>query len=243
MNKRSLLLCTLGLMLAGTLALVARAQEQRVALDQLPAAVRTVILKEAGGGAIQEIEVETVGGETVYEAEVLREGKKFDIRVAADGTLLGQEVEQEGSTTAGAGEEQERAIKEAEVPPAALEALQKLAGGAKFTEFAEEIEHGRKFYEGSWKNTDGKNVDALVTAAGDLVEMEEEVAAAVVPAVVMTAAKQAAGQDGKVFCEKKTLILYEVKYRQDGKVHEVLYTADGRLVEKSVEPGDGDKDD
>jgi len=66
----------------------------------------------------------------------------------------------------------EREVTEAEVPPAALAALKKLAGAAAFTEFAEEVEHGRKFYEGSWKGPDG-NVDAVVTPTGDVVEIEE----------------------------------------------------------------------
>ncbi|MCC6358057.1 MAG: hypothetical protein IT450_04885, partial [Phycisphaerales bacterium] len=56
-------------------------------------------------------------------------------------------------------EDYEKKVKEADVPAPALAALKKLAGGAAFTEFAEEVEHGVKYYEGSWKGPDG-NVDA-----------------------------------------------------------------------------------
>src|SRR5262245_37891783 len=70
-------------------------------------------------------------------------------------------------------QEQEREVKEADVPAAALNALKKQAAGAAITEFSEEIEHGHKFYEGSYKSATGNKVDVLVTEAGDLVEVEE----------------------------------------------------------------------
>jgi hypothetical protein len=135
--------------------------------------------------------------------------------------------------------EQERSVKEAEVPAAALAALKKLAGGAAFTEFAEEIEHGHTFYEGSWKGPDG-NVDALVTAAGDVVEIEEIIPAEKVPGAVREMAAKEAGKDAKVTYERKTLYLYEIKFKKDGKGREMLFTADGR---RTHEEDDGDEDE
>lgn len=138
-------------------------------------------------------------------------------------------------------QEQERQVKEAEVPPAALAALKKLAGGAALTEFAEEIEHGIKYYEGSWKGPDG-NVDALVTEAGDLVELEERVPADKVPGGVRSAVEKEAGKDAKTSWERKTLYLYEAHFKKDGKGRELLYTADGRRFREESD-GDGDEDD
>ncbi len=126
-----------------------------------------------------------------------------------------------------AGGDQERKITEKDVPPAALAALKKLAGAAAITEFAEEIEHGHKFYEGSWKGPDG-NVDALVTESGDLVEIEETIAADKVPAAVRAATAKDAGKDAKPTFEKKTMVLYEAHYTKDGKEHEAVLTPDGR---------------
>ncbi len=63
--------------------------------------------------------------------------------------------------------EVERKVTEAHVPAAALATLKKLAAGAKITEFAEEIEHGHTFYEGSWKARSGAKMDVLVTKTGD----------------------------------------------------------------------------
>lgn len=123
--------------------------------------------------------------------------------------------------------EQERQVKEAEVPKAPLDALKKLADTNAIIEFAEEIEHGNKFYEGSWKGPGG-NVDALVTEAGALVEIEEVVAADKVPAKVRAEAEKLAGKDAKVTFEKKTMILYEIHFDKGGREHEAIFTPDGR---------------
>jgi uncharacterized membrane protein YkoI len=67
--------------------------EVDVTLDQVPDAVRATILKEAAGHKIEEIERETRGGRTVYEAEWEVDGKEIEIKVAPDGTLLSKDVE------------------------------------------------------------------------------------------------------------------------------------------------------
>lgn len=122
-------------------------------------------------------------------------------------------------------EDYEKKVKEAEVPAPALAALKKLAGGAAFTEFAEEVEHGVKYFEGSWKGPDG-NVDALVTESGDVVEIEESMPAGKVPAAVRAAAEKAGGKDGTF--ERKTLYLYEIHFKKDGKTHELIFGANGQ---------------
>lgn len=140
-------------------------------------------------------------------------------------------------------EEQEREVKEAEVPKAALDALKKLAGAASFTEFAEEIEHGHKYYEGSWKGPDG-NVDALVTDAGAVVEIEEAIPADKVPAAVRGEAEKAAGKEAKLLWEKKTMVMYEVHFTKDGKGREMIFTPEGHHQQgEGDEDGDKDEDD
>lgn len=67
--------------------------EKEVTIDQVPAAVKATLLAEAKGATIQEIEMETKDGKTVYEAEVIIDGWEVDIVVASDGTLLGKETE------------------------------------------------------------------------------------------------------------------------------------------------------
>jgi hypothetical protein len=124
-----------------------------------------------------------------------------------------------------AAQDGEREVKQADVPAKALVGLKKVAGEATFTEFAEEVEHGHKFYEGSFKGPDG-NVDVLVTEAGDLVEVEESIPAAKAPEAVRMAAQQQA-EKGATF-ERKTLYLYEVHFKKNGKDNELIFTTDGR---------------
>ena len=149
---------------------------------------------------------------------------------------------QSASPQAPKAQEFERKVTEAEVPAAALAALKKLAAGAKITEFAEEIEHGQTFYEGSWTDPSGANVDVLVTPTGDLVEIEEQVSTDKVPAAVLKVAQKAAGKDPPLAFEKKTMILYEVKFQKGDSRHELLLTPDGRRVEEQVEKGKSSED-
>ena len=136
--------------------------------------------------------------------------------------------------------ESERKVTEAEVPKAALKALVKMARNAEITEFAEEIEYGSTFYEGSWKSKAGADVDVLVTKEGAVVEIEESIAADKLPAAALKAAKKAAGKNAEFSCEKKTMILYEIKFTKDGARHEVLLTPDGRKAEEEIEKGKAD---
>ena len=127
--------------------------------------------------------------------------------------------------------ERERTVKESEVPKAALEGLRRHASNATFTEFAEEIEHGHTFYEGSYKGASG-HVDVLVTDTGDLVEVEEAISGDKAPAAVQAEAQKAAGKDAKLRYEKKTMVLYEVHFKQGSEGREILLTPDGRLVQE-----------
>jgi len=138
--------------------------------------------------------------------------------------------------------EQERKVAENEVPKAALESLKRISAGAAITEFAEEIERGQKFYEGSWKGPNG-SIDALVTEAGDLVELEEVIAVDKVPAAPRAEVEKEAGKDAKITWEKKTYILYEAHYKKDGRGREVLLSPDGRRHQEEVEKEEGGEED
>ena len=68
--------------------------EKGVTIDQVPAAVKATILKEAGDNKIDEIEEVSIDGEVAYyEAEWDSGGKEIEIKVAPNGKLLSREVE------------------------------------------------------------------------------------------------------------------------------------------------------
>jgi len=160
--------------------------------------------------------------------------------VAASEQKAKKKAEQLAPPEAAQEKEVERKITEADVPEAALATLKKLAAGAEIVEFTEEVEYGHTFYEGTWKNPAGANVDVLVTPTGDLVEIEEQVSTDQVPAATLKVARKAAGKKADLAFEKKTMILYEVKFQKDDVGYEMLLSPDGREVEKEVTKGKPD---
>lgn len=68
--------------------------EEQVALASLPAAVKTAIEHNAGGGRIVLVESISKGGVVeAYEAHVRRAGRTREIKVGADGRSISQEQE------------------------------------------------------------------------------------------------------------------------------------------------------
>jgi hypothetical protein len=65
-----------------------REKETKVGLDQVPPAVKAAIEKEVAGGTLQEIEMEKCCGGAVYEVEYVRDGRKTEVKFAADGTVM-----------------------------------------------------------------------------------------------------------------------------------------------------------
>ena len=84
-----------GLLVFGmSTALAGNETEKDVTIDQVPAAVKATILKEAGDNKIEEIEEVSQDGKVVYyEAEWKSGGKEIEIKVDPSGKLLSKEVE------------------------------------------------------------------------------------------------------------------------------------------------------
>lgn len=73
-----------------------KAQDEReIKLDEAPAAVKATILKEADANKVDEVNEVTQDKKVTYEAEFKANGKEVEVKVAADGTLLKREVEEE----------------------------------------------------------------------------------------------------------------------------------------------------
>lgn len=71
-----------------------REQEREITLDQLPAAVKAIVLEEAGDHQILEVEEVRLGADLYYEADWLADGMEVEVQVAPDGTLIGREIEE-----------------------------------------------------------------------------------------------------------------------------------------------------
>ncbi len=71
------------------------AQDEIVTLEQLPPAVRKTLQRESTGGTIGEIEKETKQGRVIYAADVMLDGRKYEVEIAANGILIKKELEEE----------------------------------------------------------------------------------------------------------------------------------------------------
>ena len=156
--------------------------ETEVSIKEVPAAVKATLLAEAKGGTIEEIEMETENGRTVYEADVIIDGQEVEIQVAPDGTLLGKEIEDndddEGDDDDDEGDDEDEDEDEEEVSlddvPAAVKAtILKEAAGAEIEEVVKETEDGQTVYEAEFK-ADGKDIEIEVATDGTLLERETE---------------------------------------------------------------------
>jgi hypothetical protein len=70
--------------------------EQVIALDKLPDAVKTAIINASEGGTVKKVISEQENGKTTYEAEAVIGGQEFEIKVDADGKVLEKKAEQDG---------------------------------------------------------------------------------------------------------------------------------------------------
>ncbi len=62
--------------------------EQEVTLDAIPPAAKAAIEKRAGSGKITKVETVTKGQTMIYEAAVVKRGKRSEILVGSDGSTV-----------------------------------------------------------------------------------------------------------------------------------------------------------
>ncbi len=134
-----------------------------------------------------------------------------------------------------------------QVPPAVRQAILKLAGDAKIDEIERERKNGVVLYEAEWE-VHGREAEVTLTASGEVIEFEEEVAASDVPdAVRQLAAKKFPG-DSKITYERITMHFYEIEGKVAGRERELLVTPAGKILHAEDEDDDdhdhdGDHDD
>lgn len=81
---------------ASTRACPARKEKAKgkcVTLAQLPIAVRATIKAQAGNGKIGKIEKGCENGMVVYEAEIIKNGKKSELTVTANGKVKPEDAD------------------------------------------------------------------------------------------------------------------------------------------------------
>ncbi len=143
----------------GLLALPAdgRADEEKVPLEKVPAAVIKAVKDKFPGAKIKEAEKEEEDGQTLYELELTYEGHKYDVTAKADGTIT----------------EIEKQIKPADLPQAVSQALKAKYPKAEI-EKAEEVTKGaKKTYKVIVVTATKKTLEVVLDPSGNILEEEE----------------------------------------------------------------------
>ena len=146
-NKHWIVAAALSVSLAGSIVLIARAEEekegdeQKIKLTEAPAAVQESLKKESKGAKIETVDKEMKDGKTVYEADAMVDGKNWEIIVDGDGKVVSKKLDAEEGEKGEKGEKDEKDEKDehgAMVPldqvPAAVKATFAKEAGARGSE-------------------------------------------------------------------------------------------------------------
>ena len=69
--------------------------EVKMSIDQVPPAVKAALMREAGGAMIKSVDKEEDHGKVIYETDVMMNGKNWEIKVDANGNLVGKKIDNE----------------------------------------------------------------------------------------------------------------------------------------------------
>jgi hypothetical protein len=137
-------------------------------------------------------------------------------------------------TTIAFGQESERKIQRADLPPAVEKAVAAQSQGATIKGFSQEKENGQTFFEAEM-TLNGHSKDVLIDTNGAVVEVEEQVSLDSLPAAVKDGLQAKAGKGKILKVESITkhdqLVAYEAKVATGGKKSEVQVGTDGKPLD------------
>jgi uncharacterized membrane protein YkoI len=137
-------------------------------------------------------------------------------------------------TTIAFGQESERKIQRADLPPAVEKTVAAQSQGATIKGFSQEKENGQTFFEAEM-TLNGHSKDVLIDTNGAVVEVEEQVSLDSLPAAVKDGLQAKAGKGKILKVESITkydqLVAYEAKVATGGKKSEVQVGTDGKPLD------------
>ncbi|MBI2434371.1 MAG: PepSY-like domain-containing protein [Candidatus Hydrogenedentes bacterium] len=238
-----LVLAALG---AGIVNLSGVLADEKVSLDQVPAAVKTTIEQHAAQAKIIKIEKETEKGQEIYEVEQKIDGKVVEFQVSAAGKYLGPEAEEgedddgedddgdeEGDDDDDEGEEddaEETAIAWDQLPKAVQDGLTATLAGKTPGKVTREVEGGMPIFEAEYE-AGGAVQSVEVTENGDVVETEKAIPVSALPAAVAARLQRVAPTATVEEASLVTVTLYEVTLKDGEKRREIVLLANGHPVD------------
>jgi hypothetical protein len=152
--RKQIGMATTTLLALSTMAFMARADEEKISVENLPAAVKKAIKKKFPKAEIEKATKEVEDGKTTYEVLLEIEDRPVDVALKADGTIL----------------EIERAIPLEELPARVKKSLAAKYPGAKIekVEMVTKGEDGPPVYEIALKT------EVVLTAKGKVVRTKQK---------------------------------------------------------------------
>ena len=139
-----------------------------------------------------------------------------------------------GLLFAGTASAQEKKIKRSDLPLAVEKTVAAQSQGATIKGFNQVEEDGKTNYEAEM-TVNGHSKDVLIDPTGSIVEIEEQVEFAALPAAVQSGlqAKAGVGKLGKVesLTKHDKIVAYEAKVMNNGKRSEVQVGPDGKPLD------------
>lgn len=191
MKKKLLVALVTGLVIAGVAAMVmADSRECRtedracaadnagepsetvLAIEQVPAAVAATIRREAGGATINEIVRKDGCGRSLYEAELLTDGRERDLLVRPDGSVVGEEALAEVGEgceppAENARESSETKLTIDQVPAPVAATIRRVGDGMILREIVRVSENGQTIYEATLLSR-GREGELRLSADGSI---------------------------------------------------------------------------
>ncbi len=132
---------------------------------------------------------------------------------------------------AGQGAEQRLQMKD--LPEGVRKTVHEQSKGATIRGLHKEVEDGKTFYEAEM-TLNGRGKDVLMDPTGAIVEIENEVDLASIPAAAKAAIEKNAGK-GKIMMvesinKNNAIVAYEAKIQAGGKKREIQVQPDGKLI-------------
>ncbi len=134
-----------------------RADEEKVPLEKVPAAVIKAVKDKFPGARIREAEKEVEDGQTLYELELIYEGHKYDVTAKADGTIT----------------EIEKQINPADLPKAVSRALRAKYPKAKIVKAEAVTKGAKKTYEVIVETAAKMTIEVVLDHSGKILKEEE----------------------------------------------------------------------
>jgi len=136
-----------------------------------------------------------------------------------------------GLVMVGTASGQDKRIKRSALPPAVQQAVREQTEGATIRGFSQERENGQTMYEAEL-TVRGRTRDVLMDSTGAVVEVEQQVTMASLPAAVAAGLKAQAGK-GRItkvqtITKHGTLVAYEARVVTGGKRSEIQVGPDGK---------------